>query len=54
MGESRIWPSPGMKEYPFWKEGMSVEEFEKEREYYQKNFDKVLDGTYQPLWKKAI
>ena len=51
MEESRDWASPGIKEYPFWRAGMTVDEFEKEREYYQKNFDKVLDGTYTPLWK---
>lgn len=54
MEANKSWASPGMKEYPFWRDEMSVEEFDKEREYFQKNFEKVQDTTYKPLWKQNI
>lgn len=47
------WSSKGMKEYPFWRDDMSVEEFEIEREYYLKNFENLVqEGLYLPLWKQ--
>lgn len=52
MVENKDWATPGMKEYPFWQAEMTVEEFEKEREYYLKNFELVLEGKYIPLWKQ--
>lgn len=39
-------------EYPFTYPGITVEEFEKEQRYYALNYDKVIDGTYKPLWKQ--
>ena len=47
------WATPGMKEYPFWREDMQSEEFDKEREYYLKNiYELVQTGKYIPLWKQ--
>ena len=37
---------------PYVHEGMTVGEYYEEREYYRNNWDKVLDGTYVPLWKQ--
>ena len=45
--------SPGMKENPFYYDGISVDEYEKEREYYFSNFKTlVMEGKYKPLWKQ--
>lgn len=52
MEGNKNWATPGMKEYPFWRADMSVEEFDKEREYYLKNFDLVQEGNYVPLWQQ--
>ena len=53
MAENKNWATPSMKEYPFWREGMSADEYDREREYYQKNFEElVMTGKYVPLWKQ--
>lgn len=52
MNNVNDWASPTLKEVPFWREGMSPEEYETEREYYAKNFDLVKEGKYVPLWKQ--
>lgn len=39
-------------EYPFVRKGMGSEEYHKEFVYYLKNYPKVLDGTYKPLWQQ--
>ena len=52
MVENKEWATASLKEVPFWKEGMSVEEYEKEREYYYNHLADVKAGTYTPLWKK--
>ncbi len=46
------WASPSLKEEPFWHDGMTVEEFENERDYYLKNWDKWKTTQYVPLWKQ--
>lgn len=33
-------------------EGMTVVEYYEERAYYRDNWNKVMDGTYVPLWKQ--
>lgn len=52
MAENNEWATPTLKEAPYWKDGMSVEEYEKEREYYYKHLKDVRSGTYIPLWKQ--
>lgn len=42
----------GLKEYPFVYDGMSIEEYCKERNYYADNWTDVRKGTYVPLWKQ--
>lgn len=49
------WAPFSLQEVPFWRNGMTPEEYEKEREYYYQNFyTSVQDGTYIPLWKQRI
>lgn len=38
-------------EYPFIRHDMTEEEFDAEYEYFVSNYEKVKDGTYEPLWK---
>lgn len=42
----------GMKEYPFYREGMTIEEWRAERKYMAEHMDDVKKGTYNPLWKQ--
>ena len=51
MGEQVDWATPSIKEAPFWKEGMTPAEYDKELEYYERNFDLVLSCRYKPLWQ---
>lgn len=44
--------NPIMLEYPFVRKGMTVDEYEAEKEYYGKHLKEVRDGTYLPLWKQ--
>ena len=37
---------------PFWREGMTAEEFDREREYYGMHLEDVSSGKYKPLWKQ--
>ncbi len=44
----------GAKEAPFYREGMTPEEWMKENDYYIAHFQEWIDGTYQPLWKQDM
>lgn len=47
------WATPTMIHNPWWRQGMTPEEYDKEREYYFSNFDTlVVNGKYVPLWKQ--
>ena len=46
------WATPTVKEVPFWRNGMTPEEYDIEREYYYRNIDQVRKGVYVPLWKQ--
>ncbi len=52
MKEERDWATPTLKEVPFWREGMSPEEYDIERAYYGRNFHLVRERKYKPLWKQ--
>lgn len=53
MGEINYGPiTSGMKEWEFYREGMSIEEYERERECLGEHFDEWLNRTYVPLWKQ--
>lgn len=45
------WATSGIKEAPYWQEGMSPEEYDREREYYLKNYEDIRSGRvkYIPL-----
>ena len=47
------WSTPELRKYPWWYDGMTPEEYDREREYYYQNFDKLVKtGLYKPLWKQ--
>ena len=46
------WATSTLKEAPYWREGMTPEEYELELEYYYKHMDAVQNGTYEPMWKR--
>ena len=48
---SNNWATPTLKEAIFWREGMSPEEYDIEREFCYRNFDLVRKRKYKPLWK---
>ena len=41
---------PRLREYPFVYKGMTIEEYDKEKEYYGKHWSEVHEGKYKPLW----
>ena len=43
-----------MKEYIFWRDGMTPEEFEKELDYYYTHIEDLKNGRYLPLWKQEL
>ena len=45
------WATPSMMEFPFWRDGMTAEEFEEEREYFYRD-EGYKDINYEPLWKQ--
>lgn len=52
MEENEDWATDTLKEAPFWREGMSPEEYDEEREYLSKNFYLLQEGKYIPLLKQ--
>ena len=46
------WATGTLKEVPFWREGMSVEEYEIERIYFIKHWDDYTNNKYLPLWRQ--
>lgn len=46
------WSTATLREVPFWREGMTPEEYDAEREYLGRNWDLFLKGEYVPLWKQ--
>ncbi len=52
MGENKDWSNASLREVPYWRDGMSIEEYEKERDYYYRNIKNFWNGTYVPLWKQ--
>jgi len=46
------WAPPTLREMPFWRDGMTPEEFDREREYYYDHYDDLKNGTYKPLWRQ--
>jgi len=46
------WETPAEHEKPFWRDGMTPEEYDIENEYLGRNYHRFLDRTYVPLWKQ--
>ena len=46
------WATGTLKEVPFWRDDMTPEEYEIEREYYCEHWDDYRKGNYKPLWKQ--
>lgn len=44
--------TPGMKEAPFYRDGMSVTEYDAEREHWLKHDTPQKMIIYTPLWKR--
>lgn len=55
MKNEKDWATSTLKEAPFGRNGMTLEEYEIERTYYYENFYcLVKKGIYTPLWKQRI
>ena len=52
MQKESDWATYSLMEAPFWKNGMTPEEYEKEREYFYKHLEDIKKGTYKPLWQQ--
>lgn len=46
------WARATLKEAPFWRDGMTPEEYDKENIYLQEHWDEYMDDNYIPLWKQ--
>ena len=46
------WARGTIKEVPFWREDMSVEEYEEERNYLNQHWTDYMNNRYIPLWKQ--
>lgn len=46
------WATATLKEVPYWRDGMTPEEYEKERNYFNENIKLWTQGKYTPLWKQ--
>ena len=49
---NREWATGTLKEAPFWREGMTPEEYDTEREYFARHWQAYTKGEYVPLWKQ--
>ena len=47
--DNKDWATYTLKEVPYWRDGMTPEEYDKEREYYYRNLGLVKSGEYKPL-----
>lgn len=52
--ENTKWATPTLMEVPFWRDDITLEEYEEERRYLAKNWDLQKQGKYVPLWKQRI
>lgn len=46
------WASETIKEVPFWRNDMSPEEYDIEREYLATHWNDLQTGQYTPLWQQ--
>ncbi len=45
------WSTPSMREYVFWHDGMTPDEFEKEYQHYHQMMSQGKMSEYKPLWR---
>lgn len=50
MAKANNWETEAQREAPYWVEGMTPEEYNSEREYYLKHYEKIRCGDmeYKP------
>lgn len=46
------WARGTLKEAPFWRDGMTPEEYDEENLYLQEHWKEYMDNKYVPLWKQ--
>ena len=54
MAKESTWATYGMMEAPYWRNGMTPEEYDREREYFYKHIEDVKKGRYLPLWQQKM
>ena len=52
MVKNDEWASETLKEAPYWRDGMTPEEYDEERVYFGENYELFRQGKYLPLWKQ--
>ena len=52
MAKNDVITNFALLEYPFIHEGITHEEYEKERDYFIHHYEDYKKGTYVPLWKQ--
>lgn len=45
------WCTPGMREAPYYFEGITPEQYEEERVYLANHIDDYVKGVYKPIYK---
>lgn len=46
------WARETLKEAPYWRDGMTPEEYEIERDYFNAHLKEYYCGKYKPLWEQ--
>lgn len=52
MDQGELYGDPFYEDEPFYRVGMSVQEFHREQEYLNDNIELFMKGDYKPLWKQ--
>lgn len=52
MAKESDWASYGLMEVPYWRNGMTPEEYEEEQRYFCMHFEDWKKGAYAPLWQQ--
>ena len=50
--DDKNWCYGTLREVPFYFDGITPEQYDKEREYWIKNWEQYKRGEYVPLWKQ--
>jgi len=52
MDKRYMYDDPFYDEEPFYRVGMSADEFKREKNYLNENIESFVKGDYVPLWKQ--